>query len=676
MPDDNTQNKPSAPFTIHIAAANGEGASYPVEESLITVGKDPANHIILRDAEVQDFHLEILFDENKVVVLPENPDRATHLDTLTRERVRLVSNAEWHPGKTLYVGPFMLWYSGLQGDESSDFTSAGGLGQTLTASETATSVETTEARATSVGATEAAVAGIGAATVGSLINEIDNGRVEITSLNKSEFELFAGESHTTTYLVTNHSEQPDTFRLLLEGSAQPWGVTSPPVRIGPGEQGTAVVNFSIPNDRAVKQGQYPYTVVAQGVNSRRRSDAISESISVPTTFQPRVTTFTSHLEPATANIDETVDLVIENLGNVNQTFQIDWKSVNGEIELAPKRESMTVTAGTTGRQSFTAKTQGWPGPVGRRHPYEVTVRSDYGDREIEVGEFELSDRSGLWDALLMGLLLLSLLAALVYFWPRLGSLESFREGIAFRSDVPQPLDGAGPVPELNFGSDDEDSEFRKNANALATAVAELTLTPEPPTPTVGGSNRQVVVVYATPAPTEPPQQSNWNPGKPYNWRDLYCNRDPGRPGCDPWAAPAPQDQRAQVSYQPPAYQGIRPSDLPAPRVYANGCIVDTDRDGLSDDLETWLGTDPLRVDTDGDRVYDGVEVYVWLTDPRLTDTDGDLCSDGEELDAHIDPLHPDSDGDGIIDGRDDSPGWGAYPRGDAYWTPNSFNLCY
>lgn len=38
-------------------------------------------------------------------------------------------------------------------------------------------------------------------------------------------------------------------------------------------------------------------------------------------------------------------------------------------------------------------------------------------------------------------------------------------------------------------------------------------------------------------------------------------------------------------------------------------IIDTDKDGLADDLEIQLGTDPNNIDTDGDAYPDGVEVY-------------------------------------------------------------------
>jgi hypothetical protein len=67
--------------------------------------------------------------------------------------------------------------------------------------------------------------------------------------------------------------------------------------------------------------------------------------------------------------------------------------------------------------------------------------------------------------------------------------------------------------------------------------------------------------------------------------------------------------------------------------------VDTDGDGLSDDEEASLGTDPGNVDTDGDGVQDGGEVSAG-TDPLAADTDGDGFTDGEERDLGSDPLDP------------------------------------
>ena len=62
------------------------------------------------------------------------------------------------------------------------------------------------------------------------------------------------------------------------------------------------------------------------------------------------------------------------------------------------------------------------------------------------------------------------------------------------------------------------------------------------------------------------------------------------------------------------------------------------------------GTNPLEKDTDGDGLYDDVEIYVTGTDPCLYDTDGDGLSDGNEVGRQTNPLRVDTDGDGMPDG--------------------------
>ena len=58
---------------------------------------------------------------------------------------------------------------------------------------------------------------------------------------------------------------------------------------------------------------------------------------------------------------------------------------------------------------------------------------------------------------------------------------------------------------------------------------------------------------------------------------------------------------------------------------------DTDHDGLPDAFEVSIGTNPLMVDTDGDKINDGVEVMFYNSNPLSTDTDGDGCPDGKEI---------------------------------------------
>ena len=80
-------------------------------------------------------------------------------------------------------------------------------------------------------------------------------------------------------------------------------------------------------------------------------------------------------------------------------------------------------------------------------------------------------------------------------------------------------------------------------------------------------------------------------------------------------------------------------------------VLDTDGDGLSDEQEAAIGSDPENTDTDGDGLSDGDEVNVHNTDPTATDTDGDGLTDDFELEHDFDPnvggdgdLDPDGDG--------------------------------
>jgi hypothetical protein len=87
--------------------------------------------------------------------------------------------------------------------------------------------------------------------------------------------------------------------------------------------------------------------------------------------------------------------------------------------------------------------------------------------------------------------------------------------------------------------------------------------------------------------------------------------------------------------------------IPAPE---DGCPVyepepvDADSDGLTDDEEIVLGTDPLVADTDSDGLSDGDEVNIHGTDPLNPDSDAGGVSDGQEVNV---------DGTDPLDGLDD-----------------------
>ena len=65
--------------------------------------------------------------------------------------------------------------------------------------------------------------------------------------------------------------------------------------------------------------------------------------------------------------------------------------------------------------------------------------------------------------------------------------------------------------------------------------------------------------------------------------------------------------------------------------------VDSDLDGLTDEEESALGTDPSEPDSDGDNLFDREEARVYETDPLNPDTDSDGYLDGTEVSGGYNP---------------------------------------
>lgn len=68
--------------------------------------------------------------------------------------------------------------------------------------------------------------------------------------------------------------------------------------------------------------------------------------------------------------------------------------------------------------------------------------------------------------------------------------------------------------------------------------------------------------------------------------------------------------------------------------------LDSDKDGLTDEEEVSLGTNPNSPDTESDGLSDRDEVKIYKTDPKNKDTDGDGYSDGDEVKGGYNPLGP------------------------------------
>jgi outer membrane protein OmpA-like peptidoglycan-associated protein len=91
----------------------------------------------------------------------------------------------------------------------------------------------------------------------------------------------------------------------------------------------------------------------------------------------------------------------------------------------------------------------------------------------------------------------------------------------------------------------------------------------------------------------------------------------------------------------------------APAYTVSGGPKDSDADGLTDEEELRIGTDPYHPDTDRDGLGDFDEVRTYTTDPLNPDTDFDGLKDGPEVFHYTtDPKDRDTDDGGVADGHE------------------------
>jgi hypothetical protein len=85
----------------------------------------------------------------------------------------------------------------------------------------------------------------------------------------------------------------------------------------------------------------------------------------------------------------------------------------------------------------------------------------------------------------------------------------------------------------------------------------------------------------------------------------------------------------------------------------NVCDSDDDNDGLTDEKEREIGTNPLDSDTDDDGILDGQDNCPKISNQNQADKDKDGAGDAcDSVDNSVPPPPADTDGDGVPNGRD------------------------
>lgn len=215
---------------------------------------------------------------------------------------------------------------------------------------------------------------------------------------------------------------------------------------------------------------------------------------------------------------------------------------------------------------------------------------------------------------------------------------------AFRPEPNWPPSGGAPnQPPVAPGIATEDI-FSDTDNAPSAALAGKPAVFQPaaapaPIPDEGGGKKVLVLVLLVAA------LAVFGAGAWYAYRLFGGQRPEVSPTMDgsPIGEPIGSEDVTLDQVEEPADPTPAPPtpvDQPAPVEAAAPVTAapDSDLDGLTNEEETVLGTDPLKNDSDSDGLYDREEIKVYRTDPLKADSDGDGFQDGQEVAGGYNPL--------------------------------------
>lgn len=467
----------------------------------------------------------------------------------------------------------------------------------------------------------------------------------IVKIPESKYSVIPGSKVSIPITLTNQGSQDDYFEISIRGIPLDWiTLSNPVVRLKPGEKQEVRLVIEAPPAAQVSAGQHQVTVHVFSQSAKENNDQEDFDLTVAAfEIQGRVGVLLESVQYSVApGSSTTVSIILLNQGLVEDNFRL---SIEG-VPVSWISTSSPVTRLAAGEQKEVSLNILPPrdsGSKAGRYPIKVIVSSQ-----------EAPDQKIIVDCTLT-------LAAFTSF-----SCEIDPPQAEAGQPVHLMVTNQGNIQEtytLTWQSENDELAFEPGTTQELKVppgegrAAEFTAKPRQ-RPIMGGSK-----LYDYSALVQSSEKEALTVGGEVSSKGLIpvwmvgvlvvlCigaifafififNQDQSE------TASATQTADAELAMIVGATQTAAFNQTEA----ASAGERDTDGDGLTDNQEVEIGTDPTNPDTDDDRLSDGEEVLRRNTDPLNADTDGDRLSDGDEvLDYNTDPLAADTDSDNLDDG--------------------------
>jgi hypothetical protein len=236
------------------------------------------------------------------------------------------------------------------------------------------------------------------------------GRIGVL-LAATEFSVAPGSSTAIHLVLRNQGLDADTFALSVDGIPSAW-VYAPraAVSLAPGQQQEVSLAIQPPASDQARAGRHPFRIL---VSSRGAPGQIVQAACI-LTIAP-LTRFGGELQPQRIEAGQPARIVIENQGNVQQTFTVGLQSSGGEVIFEPEATPpVRVPPGEVGLVEFVARPRSRPFLGGEVSlPFTARVQAPEQQSRNLSGELVTRGLLPSWLLPAVGVALLALIATLV-----------------------------------------------------------------------------------------------------------------------------------------------------------------------------------------------------------------------------------------------------------------------
>jgi hypothetical protein len=198
------------------------------------------------------------------------------------------------------------------------------------------------------------------------------GQIEIY-LSSTEFPAAPGTTTRIPILLHNRGEEEDVATLSVEGIPAEW-VSTPTAffPLSPGQRKEIPLTIQPPRSIRSHAGRQPIRIK---VHSQARGGQVAEAACTLTVAA--YTEFNSELHPQRLAAGKPGQVIVENLGNVQDTFTLTWRSEGDDLLFEPgPTQEIRVAPESTRTVGFSASPRQRPLFGGEKSfPFTVRVRS-------------------------------------------------------------------------------------------------------------------------------------------------------------------------------------------------------------------------------------------------------------------------------------------------------------